>query len=258
MKGILKYSNSWKKRTLSESSFDNSSSFTDHEDDDNSFNLSLSCTDLDVYAERSASKRVTFNKQIASKVLIPKSSRTGESSGAGKKGKNGKKKSNKKAKSNNESERKATPEIKPDSKPKKQADKEEASDKNLSIDELSFLVCSSDSESSPEKASDAGDQITMPNVEEEDDLLDLQSKIEHQPFDDESWSELKSSKKKKRNNSGNSQSSIETNDGHEDGREASEHAASERVSSSPPSNCEQERQPMSLEIKRSSLAIEVN
>lgn len=279
LKGILKYSCSWKKRTLSESSFDNSSSFTDHEDEDNNFSLSLSCTDLDVYAERSAaSKRVTFNKQV-SQVKFARNQLPNEPTAAGKKkGKNGKKK-NKKAKNsdnNEKSERKAASNEK---SPKKQAsdqEEQQAGGEDVPIDELSFLLCSSGSDGSLEKESPlensaigererdrAGEQETEQAAEEEDDLLDLQSKIEHQPFDDE-WSEMKSSRKKNRK-SRNSQTGG--GDG-EEKRENAEHDANESSesndsndsnddSATAPSSCEQASQPMSLGMKQN-LAIEVN
>ena len=253
LKGILKFSSSWKKRTLSESSFDNSSSFTDHDDDDETnFSLSLSCTDLDVYAERSASKRVTFNKQISSKVFRAEPTAAGKKRADEKKGKNGKKK-NKKAKSSEcseKSDRKASAGEKSPKKPlPDQENAQPAADKNeASIDELSFLLCSSESDGSLEKEKETG----AGDEEDDDDLLDLQSKIEHQPFDDESWSEMKSSKKKNRKSR-----SPQTGSGDE--KRENEHEAGEvnEVSGSAPSSCEQESQPMSLGMKQS-LAIEVN
>ena len=238
LKGILKYTHSWKKRTLSESSFDNSASFTDHEDEDTNFSLSLSCTDLDVYAERSASKRVTFNKQVLKQVIA----RSTSESAAGKKGKNGKKK-NKKAKSNNEADRK-TAESKAPKKPVDQEEPQPAAscEKYESIDELSFLLCSSESD-----GSNVDDEGAAGQNDEEDDLLDLQSKIEHQPFDEESWSEVKSSKRnRKRNDSGNASGE----------KPKAEHETAD-VAGGALSNCEQASPPMSLGMKRN-LAIEVN
>lgn len=238
LKGILKYSHSWKKRTLSESSFDNSSSFTDHEDDDNSFNLSLSCTDLDYYTGDKACKKVTFNKQISSKVFS-KNQRTIESRPK-KKGK--KKNANKKAKGNDDkqsleltaSKQQTSNTETVQTTETKVAESLNEQRSNVSIDELSFLLYSSDSETAT-PASDQtldytadvsgnlknnsiitnGPENGIQNDDEDDDVL-LEQKIDHHPYDKEnSWSEVKSSKKvkknRKRNDSGSTSSTNNNN-----------------------------------------------
>lgn len=199
LKGILKYSNNWKKRTLSSSSeFDNSSSFTDHEDYDD---LSLSCTDLDVLVDKSNSKKVTFNKQISSK-LFSKNQRTIES--RPKKGK--KKKNNKKAKSNDDQKKpvECTNSLNAKANESLNDDLSTNRPEDVTVDELSFLVCSSDSETGMlfGKLDDSKSSMKI----SEDDILDQQ--IDHAANDKENWSEVRSSKKmkknRKRNDSGNS------------------------------------------------------
>ena len=254
LKGILKYTKSWKKRTLSESSFDYSSSFTDHEDDENTFNLSLSCSDLD--ADRSASKKVTFNKQISSKVFT-KNQRTIES--RSKKGKSKKKHLNKKAKKEdkkliitNESTKKSNQtEMKLESSEKGNKMLKKLQEE-VSIDELSFLICSSESEASTsslqvQELSELATKTTS-NCIEEDDLLDLQAKIEHQPFD-EDWNEVTSKKLKKnrkRNDSGSTASVSK-----EPRNENNLNDANVRVANA------DEQQKMSLGLKQN-LEIQVN
>lgn len=205
LKGILKYSNNWKKRTLSSSSdFDNSSSFTDHEDFDD---ISLSCTDLDVLVDKSNkdSKKVTFNKQISSK-LFSKNQRTIES--RPRKGR--KKKNNKKAKGNDDQKKSsecANSANDLNAKANESLNDELSTSKveDVTVDELSFLVCSSDSDTGL-LFSKFDDSKTASTKISEEDILDQQ--IDHNADDKENWSEVKSSKKMKKNRKRNESGST--------------------------------------------------
>lgn len=216
LRGILKYTNSWKKRTLSESSFDNSS-FTDHEDDDNNYSLSFSCTDLDCLTNDRSSKKVTFNKQISKKEF----SKNQAAIEARPKKKGKKKNANKKAKANDDKKSNEMSNKKQISSENNESKGESEKMTNVIVDDLSFLLASSSD--SDVNAADVSGNLTNNSLiangqsndtEDDDDDTFFEQKIDHNlPIDKENaWSEVKSSHKKvkknrKRNDSGSTTNS---------------------------------------------------